>query len=200
MTIIRLSNYKINKFTKEYKHQMYKDAMSRLTDRLLAAGAGNVTRDDFIKSIHLSIMIINTMPKSYSKLALEYYESVINTVQSSLYFMTVKELLQYYPIDKTYGGNGEWKDYYSTIESLEEYAIDEIIGVDVTDLLWEYNNPTINRFVVNMMLIISNKNRLEGKQGLSEKFAQDFQIPFYVQQQDGSYKEEWQKPNLTVIE
>lgn len=197
--VIKLSSYRINKITQEDKHEMYKRALSRLSDKLITAGAENVTREEFIKSIHLSIMVVNTMPKSYSNLTLDYYEGVMNTVHSAMYFMTVKELLQSYPIEKRYDGNGEWKNYFTTIEALDEYAINEIIGIDVTDLLWDYNNPTINRFVVNMMLIISNRKRVNGEQGLVEKFAQEFQIPL-IREVDGEFKVEYQKPNLTIVE
>lgn len=201
MTVLRLNQHRVNRFTKEYKHDVYKRAFNRLTDEMIKDGVKSFNRSGYIKTLHLLIKMIETMPKNYTIQEFEYYEAIMNMTHSMMRVMTIRELKQCYPIEKTYdGARWECKDYYSTMNSLTEYDEDKMIDGDLSDILWDYFNPVIMRVHVNMMLLIDKKNELEGKQGLMEKISQDFQIPLYEKQSDGTFKQIWQKPNLTLVE
>ena len=200
MTITRISQYKVSKFTAEYKHGVYKQAYERMINKINNGDFKTLTKDDVFRLLHLSIKIIETMPNEYTLEDLYYYERVMNMMQSFMQLMTIKELKQYYPIEKTYNGaKCGCNDYYSTMKALAKYDENEMIGNNIDKILWKYFNPVIMDAHVNMLMIISNKNRMEGKQGLAEKIAQKFQMPMYEKQENGSYKEVWQKPNLTLI-
>ncbi|MEG0694186.1 MAG: hypothetical protein RR440_00425 [Erysipelotrichaceae bacterium] len=198
--ITRLSSYRIGKFTKEEKHEMYKKALDKLSNKITAREAGTDVKANLIKMNHYALMYLKTMPNNYSYEQLKVYEEMMWLVRGLMRYMTIKELKQCYPIDKTFdGARWECKDYFSATELMSKYDENEVIGDDLDEVLWEHFNSTIMKAHVQMLCVMSEIRRSRGEQGLMEKFAQDNQIPLLRQKGD-TFKVEWQKPNLTVVE
>lgn len=197
----RLTKFKLKQVTKEDKHQMYKRALTRLEDKVLSGNSTDCGQDIVTKIAYIGIKYINTMPRELNETNIEYLEAVMMIVRNMLSLMPFDSLKTNYPIDKTYEKlDVDWKDYHYTVNEFKDWDGNEAIGEKLDDLLWDYQNQMLFQFHVNSTLIMSSKLRMAGKLGIGEKFAQHFQIPLYVDGGDGSFKQVWQKPNLTLID
>lgn len=71
--------------------------------------------------------------------------------------LTVQEFINIFPIEKRYDGGEEFRDYFSTMDTMiDEFGLDEKIPTKddkYFNFLWEYYNPTITRFMVNLMKV-----------------------------------------------
>ena len=86
--------------------------------------------------------------------------------------ITPRELTQIYPIAKSYDGNKYGTvDYFSTMEKLEEFGMNELITDDkVMDLLFNYDNAHIREYGCTKLCVISDLRRCEGHPGLAEEY------------------------------
>lgn len=67
--------------------------------------------------------------------------------------MTYREFMQIFPIEKTYDGDKwECKDYFSTMDYLKDKNLDDVIGENAFDLIWEYHNKYVRKFGVKYMM------------------------------------------------
>lgn len=199
--ITRLSSYRINKITMEDKHEMYKRALTRMEEKALSKTLTGSTQEKVIKVAHLCIQYVNTIPKEINESNIEYLEAVIFMAKSMLKMMSYKTLKQTFPIEKRYAKlDVDWKDYYYTVEEFKDWDENEQIGERVDDILWDYQNESLFRFNVNCMLIMSAKLRMAGKPSIGEMWAKEFKIPTYTQEKDGTLKQHWHKPDLTIVE
>lgn len=105
---------------------------------------------------------------------------LFEAIKGFISLLTPAELLTIFPITKTYDEK-RWgcKDYFYTIDALNNIGMDELIGDKVDDLLWSYTNPDLDRFTVNFLCTISDLKRLNGEKGLAEEFADEFGIILY---------------------
>ncbi|WP_319574542.1 hypothetical protein [uncultured Desulfobacter sp.] len=86
--------------------------------------------------------------------------------------ITPRELTRIYPIEKSYDGNKYGTvDYFSTMDQLEEFGMDEPITEDkVMDVLFGYDNIHILKYMSIKLSVISGLRRCEGHPGLAEEF------------------------------
>ena len=96
---------------------------------------------------------------------IEYTDHLISQI-------TPRELTQIYPIEKSYDGNKYGTvDYFSTMDQLEEFGMDEPITEDkVMDVLFGYDNIHILKYMSIKLSVISGLRRCEGHPGLAEEF------------------------------
>ena len=85
--------------------------------------------------------------------------------------LTIKEIMNIYPIEKSFDGKKyEAKDYYSTMDYLFDKNLDVPIGEELFDLFFSYYNKDVINFSVKQFLVIDRLNKFEYKQGLLEGF------------------------------
>ena len=86
--------------------------------------------------------------------------------------LTPRQLLNTFPPTKDYDGERyECKDYFSTMEAVRAFPMDEPIGADGIDhLLWDYMNPTISVFMAQRMSLVDSFLKSQGKPGMIESF------------------------------
>lgn len=125
----------------------------------------------------------------------EYDKSDEEVIQTRFSFMscigamigqlTPSELMQVFPLDKTYDGDRyECKDYFYSIKALHEHGIDNPIGEGVIEFLWDYMNITTRNFTVKYMGMVDNVRRLEGKAGAIEELMSDCGATTYTMTKD----------------
>lgn len=89
--------------------------------------------------------------------------------------MTPRQIMQMFPISKTYNGE-RWqcKDYYSTMEEIEKVGLDTVIGKDkASEFLMEYENRDIREFMITFMLVVSQMQVLQGGKDILEEFMEE---------------------------
>ena len=105
--------------------------------------------------------------------------------------ITPRELAQIYPIAKSYDGNKYGTiDYFSTMEKLEEFGMDEPITEDkVMDVLFGYDNIHILKYMSIKLSVISGLRRCEGHPGLAEEFFGPLGVGMYKMMTDEDGKQ-----------
>lgn len=103
-------------------------------------------------------------------------------VTDAMSFLTPKQFMRLFPVEKTYDGKRwQMKDYFTCMEAVGRYAPNKPIGADkIQEFLMDYWNPNITRFEVGKMLCASAVRRSAGGKGIMEEFAEDQGIPTYT--------------------
>ena len=141
------------------------------------------------RAILYGVRTFNSLPKS------ENYEVLINrfqfveVIKSLMMWLTPKRFVNIFPIKKTYNGKRyEIKDYFSTVQAINEHGWDELIQAP-TDFLWDFYNDEICEFMVNQMCLVSDIMRAHGQPGLLEQWAQENGVPIFRMYTDENEKE-----------
>lgn len=176
---------------KNYKPQEehYFRALGRLIEKTIdnVQGQEPLDRAALIKLIFLSVKAFCAMKND--GLTMDEAETRLNAMSDIMSYMatlTPTEFVRLFPIPKKYDGEKySVKDYFSTIETLKEYPMDQEIGEDkIMEFLMEYYNPDIINFEVKKMSLISYIRRLNGQKGVMEEFCSENGIPTYSYYED----------------
>ena len=116
----------------------------------------------------------------------EYYTVVMAFVS----YLTPRELTQMFPIGKTYDGDRwEMKDYFSSMEAIQEHGgMDIPIGDEAFSLLYDYENHVTRVFLVNYMSAASQVYKQLHGIGIMEQFFEDKGISCDTEHTDASGK------------
>lgn len=99
---------------------------------------------------------------------------IIESIKERMKELTPRELMQMFPVQKVYDGDRwEIKDYFFTMDVLRKHGLDKPLGKDVQEILFDYTNMNINRFMVATMSAMSAIKRYNGGGSLIEEFAED---------------------------
>lgn len=114
----------------------------------------------------------------------------MNGVLDELTTATPRLLMTVFPPTKTFGGD-KWnsKDYFSTMQAVDDYGIDREFGEDGFEFLWDYMNDATMSFVVFSMSALSAAKRAQGEKGLMEQFCEDNGISAFHKGVDGNGRE-----------
>lgn len=104
------------------------------------------------------------------KIAINEFEFIKNIIRT----FTYRQMMMLFPIEKDYSGRKyECKDYYSTMEYLEQFDLDDVIGDNVDEFFFNYYNCKIINFSVFELCTFDRIARLESKPGLLERFLEE---------------------------
>lgn len=104
------------------------------------------------------------------------FTELIKVFMSSL---TPKEFENIFPITKVYDGERYGtKDYFYSKDFLRTLPVDKPIGALIEELLFEYYNQEITKFLVTTFRFTDRLLRLEGKPGMLESFFNETGINF----------------------
>jgi len=112
-----------------------------------------------------------------------------NTIKIMSLF-TPTELLQMFPVIKTYDGE-KWgeKDYFFTMDLIKQYDPNVPIGSmgikNMLDLLWNYMNDDLSQFLIAKFSITNYILKLNGEMGIIEQFMDENGLPSYILSVDG---------------
>ncbi len=139
--------------------------------------------ETIIKLVYLSVRYINHYKYPNDVITKADVISYLAAIESARMFMkklSPNQLVNLFPIDKVYDGEKYCcKDYFYTMNALKEYDADQPIGEKLDDLLWDYENHSINEFMVNYLSTVSKLRQMNGEKGLLEEWADDNDIPTY---------------------
>lgn len=101
---------------------------------------------------------------------LDAYQRAIDELRDA----TPAILLTVFPPEKDYDGERfECKDYFSTMEAVNDFGLDTRFGDKAMAFLWDYMNPTTRHFVVGFMSAISDACRELGEPTPLESFFEE---------------------------
>ena len=163
----------------------YLEAQLRLLQQLQNDGIYTISdimnkHGELKKLIFLSI---KSRIKSKEEISLENAEqlySEYSSIFSLIGMVTIHELMQMFPISKTYDGDKyEVKDYFYTMDILKNKKLNEPIGDNAFEFLMEYENDDIRLLCVNFMMILGKLRILQGGRDPLEEFFSEQGVPSY---------------------
>ena len=114
------------------------------------------------------------------KYNIDDYEELIKAFMNYEYIkdvmrlITFKQFINLFPIEKSFDGyKWECKDYWSTMDYLKDFDLNDFIGENVDELLSNYYNSDIINFCVMQMLVYDRIARMQGNLGLMEQFLNE---------------------------
>lgn len=123
--------------------------------------------DKFKQTIFLGVKTINTCPNEYSS---EMFD-IILTITLLMERITPREFMNIFPVKKDFDGyKYEIKDYYSTMEYVNEMNWNNPIGGSITELLWEYMNKDIHQFKSIEFSCLNKLRKQQGNLDIMEEF------------------------------
>ncbi|MGE7840132.1 hypothetical protein ACQKNX_05005 [Lysinibacillus sp. NPDC093712] len=126
-------------------------------------------------------MIIASESRSNNKEGLENKFSLVTFINSLMAQLTPREFQNIFPINKEFDGERwEVKDYFYTRKYIEKFGEDKVIGEDMDEFLWEYQNWTISFYMLEMMGITSDLRQLETGKSIMEEFLEEQGVPTYT--------------------
>ena len=129
------------------------------------------------------VSLVSLSQLSYDETVILF--STINDIQALMSFMTPRQFITTFPIEKAYdGAKYGIKDYYSVKSELDKYPLDLPIKQNIDSVLLEYYNRDINMFQVQKWLTVDRLRRFQGERGLLEDFAEEHGIATYTLYQD----------------
>lgn len=167
-----LENNKKKREQKEIKlNNLYKENMIKA-----------IIMDDIYKASFFGVKYISTLKIKYMEDLdkLEYAINLSEYINSLLSKLTVKEFTTIFPINKFYQGE-KWssKDYFYVMNYLKDFDWDEPIGFEVNELLWEYDNKEIMKYLINTLLFIDTWGRITKGFGIIDEFIEKNNITTY---------------------
>ncbi|WP_186578067.1 hypothetical protein [Aquibacillus kalidii] len=171
------------------KSELYLDALSS-TLKDAAEDVENIDKDTLKKIIFNGIKSVNSKYKAVDYQGAMHDFQLVNVIKESVERLTPREFMTVFPIRKTYDGE-KWgvKDFFSTMETVNEIGMDNIIGDQSSHFLMEYDNLTVRVFLVASLNIMSNIRKFEGKPSIAEEWANKVGINTYKQYMDHTGKE-----------
>ena len=101
--------------------------------------------------------------------------------------MTPRELLEVFPLDKRFDGSKyEEKDYFFSMEFIENYGLDRRIE-NAFEFLWEYWNADIYHFFMNYLLFVNDRYWEKTGTTLGQGYMEHKRHPYNMISGDGLY-------------
>lgn len=124
------------------------------------------------QNVFFGVKLVNRLgePRSYDEAANSF--QLASAIEQVMGQLTPKEFMNIFPIDKDFKGHKwEMKDYFYTRDYINKLDQDKPIGEEITHFLWKYRNRDTERFVIELMGLMSAIRRFEGKLSLAEEWA-----------------------------
>lgn len=129
---------------------------------------------DIKKAIYFGIkyiLLVNINELDYRSLFI--VSSEISNINQMISNLTYNEFINMFPITKDFDGKKfESKDYYSTIEYLDDFNLDEKID-DVQSFFWNYYNTQLMNYAIKEMLIYDRILKYQSRPTLLEGFLDE---------------------------
>lgn len=101
-------------------------------------------------------------------------------------YLTLRNFVTTFPIEKDFDGEKwECKDYFYTMEVLNEMNWDKPIGRDnISELLWDYQNHELRHAYVEYTSAMSDIYRSQTGKGIAEMWLEDMGVGTYTANND----------------
>ena len=185
---------------KQDKQPLYKKLYDKEIDRLLAEIKATDNADIYSaesrlrlkRVIYYGVMGTERDRDCYSLDLAEARFAELDVMVHFIGCLTPAELMEIFPIDKTYDGSRyQTKDYFSTMEVMNKLDHNQQIhrSINPLELLWDYQNWDISFFLLELMNCISEVRKLQGEPSLIDEFIEDMGIDTYTLHTDSKGKQ-----------
>ncbi|MED3358632.1 hypothetical protein P4414_26300 [Bacillus thuringiensis] len=164
----------------EIYYRMFSKNLRELLQKVKSTGTFH--QDSCKKTIFTGVRFIR-----YTKSDVSSYEylkdklQLIGYLQELMKKVTPREFINMFPIIKSYDGDKwEEKDYFFTMNRAKEIGMDTLIGENILEFLYDYDNWDITCFAVSSMTVMSRIRRVEGEKSLSEEFFEGIGLDTYT--------------------
>jgi hypothetical protein len=97
----------------------------------------------------------------------------IRFIKIKMESLTPREFMNIFPIQKVYDGDKyECKDYFTTMDYINAIGIDEVIGANLDNLLWDYVNHDTRMFNTKTFLCMDDLRSFEGQPSMVTEFLE----------------------------
>ncbi len=164
----------------------YKELYTRLFDYTLAKYNGTENKEVIKQLSYYGVKAVNEIAKEnldYEQ-TLKLFE-LTEVVKTAMSLLTPNELITVFPVDKKYDGRKyQSKDYFYTMNELENIGMNNTIFEKIGCLLWDYVNVDTKQFLVNSLCALSAITRIETGKSFIETWAEENNIETYKLYED----------------
>lgn len=123
------------------------------------------------KVVFYGIKYLNITRYQFNPLTIEQDFMLYDTVLDTISHLTPRQLLNIFPVSKIYSGghNSDWKNYFTTMDTITEYGLDTQIA-EPFSFLWDYTNNETRYFLVHFMSVINDMRQLQGSPDMITEF------------------------------
>lgn len=167
--------------TDQSKYEIYKRNFKRVLKSIIDESFKNKDEavTSFRKAVFYGVKTVVTYPKdeylTREKLMERFEEAEM--VKMLIEFLSPKELMQVFPIDKQYKGSKyEMKDYFFTMEMLNKLDINTSFRNQKTDInmiLMDYENIFITVFMLEIVNMIDGFRKIQGQESMIVEFMRE---------------------------
>lgn len=164
----------------EPKYKVYERAIQRFAEG--HKGISELDHNDIKKLVLLEVKYIYAIHRSdVNKDDVAYYRmnpmdrfSCLDAIVNLIGLLKPMELSELFPICKIYDGDRyKTKDYYYTMEALNKLDPEQPIGQETFALLWDYQNWSVNFFMVELVSAMNIVGQYHGKQDFFDNLFTD---------------------------
>lgn len=175
----------------------YANAIVRFTENNQVAD--NLSGQEFYQmhqeqAIKYSYLMIKLLPlsfnsgTSYTKEELDDYFNEVCLIEDLLGYMTPRELMQMFPVMKTYDGEKyETVDYFYTIQRAEELGMDVPLEEELNGFLMDFHNNDIRKYMVAWMGIVGRKREAGGGKDIMVEIFEELGVKVHTMQKQGNF-------------
>lgn len=116
----------------------------------------------------------------------QYRFQMIDSIFGVLGCLTLRNFVNTFPIEKYYkGAKWEEKDYFYTMEVLEDMDWNKPIGRDeLSELLWDYENEELRHAYIEFTTAMSAIYRAQTGKGIAETWCDNMGIPTFTEDKE----------------
>jgi hypothetical protein len=134
------------------------------------------------RMIYYGIMYFYKFDKKSIKTVQELDDCLtyITLINKKIKELTFNEIINMFPIKKDFDGKKfESKDYFSTIEYLKQFNLDEKIGEEVNEFFWNYYNNILIGYSVKELMLYDMYRIIDGKESFMAEWARMVGVDTY---------------------
>lgn len=142
---------------------------------------------------HYLYLAVKFIPKvfdfknHYDTREIEQWFKLISDIGNMISQLTPREFLNMFPVEKEYDGQKyQTKDYFFTMDAINQMEIDNPIGEQVHKFLFDYTNWDINFYMVTWMGIVNRMHQEQGGKDIALEFFEEQGTPLHpLYEKDG---------------
>lgn len=164
----------------------YRDKYMKLFNLELSKYNNPEDEGNIKKLAYYGVKVVNEIAQDkVNNYQLEYLFEITEVIKTVISLLTPKQLMTIFPIEKRYdGAKYEIKDYFYTMAELEKIGLDNCILNKIDDLLWDYENYEIRRFLVASINILDTMQKERTGKSLLEIWAGKNGVDMYEMHED----------------
>lgn len=140
-----------------------------------------IKKENITQAVYYGVKLVTTLEKSENQQQATDHADIINIVNMLISVITPAQFMQIFPVAKVFDGEKSgWKDYFYTMKSIEEMGRDKTIGTQVQNLLLDYQNTDVQRFLLAEFSVVNELRWFNGQKTIGEEFCEDIGVECFT--------------------